>query len=78
MKFLLLLPLLAGCTLTNIEGPNFHMHRLSFLQRIEWKRASISTNGNMTLSGYDTDGGVEAAAAITAAAVSAAIKGAKP
>ena len=63
-----------GCTSTTIETPTLKLRRLSFLQRVEIPKLTMATNGAVTLQGYKTDGGSDAAAAIVSAAVSAALK----
>lgn len=67
-----------GCTRTKISTPFWTMERSSFMQRVAVPQLTITTNGTATLSGYQNDGGNEAAANITAAAVSAAVKSMKP
>lgn len=75
---LLLLLSLCGCTITVVKTPQWTLRRVSFLQRIEMPLVQVSTNGTVTLKGYATDGGIDAAAKVTEAAVSAAIKSVKP
>jgi len=81
-RFTLLLAVAAvlatGCTVTKFKSGNWSLERTSILQRVELGKVTIGTNGTASLSGYDNDGGNEAAAAITAAAVSAAVKSMKP
>ena len=69
---------LLGCTHTVVETPALKVRRVSFLQKVEIPRLSIGTNGVVTLSGYKTDGGTEAAAAVVSAAVAAAMKSVAP
>ncbi len=69
---------LCGCTVTEIQSDTWTMKRRSFLQRMDIAEVTVGTNGMATLRGYKNDGGNEAAANITAAAVSAAVKAMKP
>lgn len=69
---------LAGCTQTKFTGPGFSLSRTSFLQKLEVAAVEVSTNGTAKISGYQNDGGADAAAKITGAAISAAISAAKP
>ena len=75
---LLLLILAGGCTITRLDPETRKFSRWSILQRIEFREIVVGTNGTVTIKGYQTDGGNDAAAQITAAAVSAAVKGMKP
>lgn len=70
--------LLAGCTTTAVKTEQWELKRTSFLQKLDIPSVSIAPDGTATLTGYKTDGGSEAVAVITAAAVSAAIKSATP
>lgn len=70
--------LLTGCTTTVVETPYWSLNRKSFMQKIEIPDLSISTNGTAHLRGYMTDGGNQALAIAIDAAVTAAMKGAKP
>jgi hypothetical protein len=72
-----LLLLQAGCTVTRITTDHWSIRRMSFLQRLEIPEVEFGSNGVAILRGYRSDGGNQAAAAITAAAVTAAIKSAK-
>lgn len=69
---------LTGCTVTKVTTPTWTLRRVSFLQRLEIPLVQVTTNGTVTLQGYATDGGVDAATKITEAAVGAAIKSIKP
>jgi hypothetical protein len=66
-----------GCTSTSVETEHWKMKRCSFLQRLEVPALDVTTNGTVTIRGYATDGGADAAAAVTAAAVGAVMKAAK-
>ena len=68
---------LCGCTTTEITTGQWSMKRRSFLQRMDISEVRISTNGTATLTGYRSDGGNDAVAAVTAAAVSAAVNSIK-
>lgn len=68
----------SGCTVTRITSPTWELKRTSFLQKTEIPKVSIQPDGTAVLEGYKNDGGNEAAALITAAAVSAAVKSASP
>lgn len=74
----LLIILLMGCTVTDLTTEKWHIHRVSFLQRMEIPEVTIETNGTAILKGYKSDGGSDVAAAVTRAAVSEALKSAKP
>lgn len=74
---LAIIPLLVGCTVTNVSGPGWTLHRTSFLQQVSAMEVTISSNGTATLKGYGNDGGVQTVAIITAAAVEAGVKAAK-
>lgn len=63
---------------TNAVPFSWTLRRRSFLQRMEIPLLQIHPNGTVELQGYRTDGGVDAAAAVAAASVTAAIKSAKP
>ena len=65
-----------ACTVTRVKTPHWEMTRTSFLQKVGIPSLAVATNGTVELRGYKNDGGTEAAAAITAAAVSAALKAA--
>lgn len=69
---------LCGCTSTEIVSSNWALKRTSFLQRLDVAEISVSTNGIATMRGYRNDGGGEALATVTAAAVAAAINSTKP
>jgi len=69
---------LAGCTTTSVKTEQWELRRTSFLQKLEIPSVTIAPDGTAVMTGYKTDGGSEAAAAITSAAVSAAIKSAAP
>ena len=73
-----LLLVATGCTITHVETAQMKIRRVSFLQKVEIPQLKISTNGAVQLQGYANDGGSEAAALITAAAVSAAMKSVAP
>lgn len=80
-RFLLAVCLAAvcsGCTVTKIKTEKWELRRTSFLQRLEIPSVTIAPDGTAVLTGYKTDGGTEAAAAITAAAVAAAMKSVTP
>lgn len=79
MRYLLLF-FLTGCTSTTITvtSTGWTMKRTSFLQKVEIPKIKVATNGVLTVEGYKSDGGNEAAAAIAAAAVSAAMKSVVP
>lgn len=76
--FALLLLLCAGCTQTVVTTPTWTLRRTSVLQRMEVPLVRVATNGTVTLRGYRTDGGADAAATVAAAAVNAAIKSVAP
>lgn len=63
---------LVGCTHTYVKTGAVEVSRTSFLQKIEMPSVEFTTNGTAKLTGYKTDGGADAAAAITAAAIKAA------
>jgi len=70
-----------GCTFTKVSRKpdgSWAIRRVSFLQKVEIPEVEIGTNGTTLLRGYRSDGGNQAAAAVTEAAVTAAIKGMKP
>lgn len=75
---LLLLILTGGCTITRLDPETRKFARWSILQRIEFREIVVGANGTVTIKGYQTDGGNDAAAQITAAAVAAAVKSMKP
>jgi len=70
--------LATGCTSTQLTTEHWSLKRTSFLQRMDIPEVSITPDGTATLKGYKTDGGSDIAAAVTAAAVSAAIKSTVP
>lgn len=74
----LVLLLCVGCTQTVVTTPNWTLRRTSVLQRMEVPLVHVATNGTVTLRGYRTDGGADAAATVAAAAVTAAIKSVAP
>lgn len=78
MKYIFLL-LLCGCARTQIlvKPSQWELRRTGFLQKLEIVEVKIATNGTVTIKGYKNDGGNEAAAAITEAAVKGAVKGLK-
>ena len=64
-----------GCTVTRmrVTPEGWELRRVSFLQRVEMPQVNIGSNGTATLQGYRNDGGADAAAKITAAAVKSAM-----
>lgn len=70
--------ILTGCTTTTVRTEHWELRRTSFLQRLEIPSVTILPDGTAEMTGYKTDGGTEAAAAITSAAVTAAIKSTVP
>lgn len=76
--WLAVLVVFSGCTVTKIKTPGWELNRTSFLQKVEIPRVTVGPDGTATLEGYKNDGGNDAVAAITAAAVSAAIKSVAP
>lgn len=74
----IILTILTGCTQTVVTTPNWTLRRTSVLQRMEVPLVHVATNGTVTLRGYRTDGGADAAATVAAAAVNAAIKSVAP
>jgi hypothetical protein len=69
--------LLAGCHMISIPTPNGAAKVQSFGQRTVIKELSWSTNGTLTLKGYNNDQ-VTAISEAVAAGVAAGIKGAAP
>lgn len=70
---------IADATTTNVVTPTtWTVRRTSVLQRMDIPLLQIRADGTVTLQGYRTDGGADAAATVAAAAVSAAIKSVKP
>ena len=54
MKSIILVSLLAlaGCTMTKINGVNWEMQRISFLQSPEIQGVTIAPDGSAELKGY--------------------------
>ena len=81
IPIVILLPLLSGCIYTSFsyDGTVVKGKRLGCLYPFETGPFTYATsNVTVRLEGYKTDGGTDTAAAVTEAAVTAALKQAKP
>ena len=70
----------AGCTSTHVTynaANGYKIDRYSLLQKVEFNLV-LDTNGTASLTSYANDGGNDAIAKITAAAINAAVQATKP
>lgn len=69
--------MLTACTKTEMTVGSMNFRRTSFLQRVNVPNLQVSSNGVITLNGYDTDGGAETMGAVLGTALGIALKAAK-